>query len=174
MFETDRFKLRTFEPCYAENIRQWVLSHDEAAAWAATTLQQIGVEAFARWHAHPDIHPSLLMRDGVPIGYGEVWDEPEDEAVELARLIIAPLYRGRGNGRILVEMLCASVAAKVKRAFLRLRPDNMAALRCYERCGFRRVAVEQERVFNASQPTQYVWLSHSFAAQLQNVNDLTA
>ena len=42
--------------------------------------------------------------------------------------------------------------------FLRIRPGNEAALRCYAGCGFTRVPAAEEAEWNRAQPTPYLWM----------------
>lgn len=42
--------------------------------------------------------------------------------------------------------------------FLRVRPGNEAALRCYGAAGFQRLSANDEQVFNLGQPVAYVWM----------------
>jgi hypothetical protein len=44
--------------------------------------------------------------------------------------------------------------------FLRVRPDNAPALRCYAAAGFARVPAADEAAFNQGQPGPYAWLAY--------------
>ena len=170
----DAFVLVPFMAQHAETVRRWVVDRKEAAAWAG--LHEVPAESsiFARWHADPEVHGSILIHEGVPIGYGEVWDNFDHDAIELARLILAPPYRGRGIGRVLIDKLCTDTpAAKARTAFLRVHPDNSRAIRCYERAGFRRLSSAQEQAYNADQPTAYTWMSRTNSAPIQMSEDGT-
>jgi diaminopimelate epimerase len=155
----ESFALVPFEARYADTVRGWVVNREEMLAWAGLDDHPLDSSIFTHWHADPEVHGSVLVRDGIPIGYGEVWENFENDAVELARLIVAPSYRGCGVARVLIERLCASSPATTsKRAVLRIRPGNMIAIRCYERAGFRHVSSDQERVYNTNQPVEYIWM----------------
>lgn len=95
------------------------------------------------------------------MGYGEVWAGFASDAVELARVLISPAHRGRGLGRILLDKLCETTPAQVKAAFLRVRPDNDPAIRCYEGARFQHVSPEQRARYNDGQPVDYLWLSRT-------------
>jgi diaminopimelate epimerase len=158
------FTLIPFESRHAESVLKWVLGREEAAAWAGLPEVPLDPAIFARWHVDPEIHASILLRDGTPVGYGEIWENFETDAVELARLIVDPSARGRGIGRILIDRLCAAAAATGSNtAFLRVRPDNTQAIRCYQWAAFRRISSEQERRYNLGQPIEYVWMSREIA-----------
>jgi diaminopimelate epimerase len=159
--ESQLFALVPFEARHAEIVRGWVLNREDASMWASLDDIPLDPSIFTHWHSDPDVHASILVRDGVPIGYGETWDCDTD-AVELARLIVAPSHRGHGIGRVLLDRLCAATrAAASKRAFLRIRLGNTKAIRCYERAGFHRVSSDQERIWNTNQPVEYVWMSRA-------------
>ncbi len=49
-------------------------------------------------------------------------------------------------------------------AFLRVRPENTPALRCYAAAGFERVPAQEEAAFNRGQPHDYVWLRRRLAS----------
>ncbi len=116
---------------------------------------------FGRWRADPDVNPYVLCDVEEPVGYGEVWiDEPEKE-VELARILVSPDYRGRGVGRRLVRRLLERAARSgLPDAFVRVVPENGAALACYRDAGFSPVSEEEREEFNRGQPVDYVWMHY--------------
>ena len=90
--------------------------------------------------------------------YGEPWgrlhlvmdqDQPiaciglyrfNDEAVELKRLYVRPAWRGRGLAGELVDLVLEEAyAIGYKRILLDTLPDLDAAIRLYEKKGFRRI-----------------------------------
>ena len=93
------------------------------------------------------------------IAYGELWIDPDEKEVELARIIVAPSERGRGLGRLLVKQLASLATDHYSDVFMRVHPDNAAALHAYGSAGFRRVATAQEDAWNEIQPVRYVWLA---------------
>jgi len=63
------------------------------------------------------------------------------EVADLNRVIVAPLFRGRGIGRALLECGCGwAVAGGAERMLLEVEPDNEAALGLYRAFGFLDVA----------------------------------
>ena len=114
---------------------------------------------FARWHGEAGVRPYLLDSRGTVVGYGEIWEDPVEGEAELARILIDPAARGRGLGRAFVTLL----AAEARRlgwesVWLRVMPDNEAALRSYAGAGFLRASLEEETAFNEGQPEAYVWM----------------
>jgi ribosomal-protein-alanine N-acetyltransferase len=104
------------------------------------------------------VEPFGLYRDGRLVAYGELWIDNDEAEVELARLIVDPGERGQGLGRRLVMELAVLARFRHPQVFLRVHTDNVAARRCYAGTGFEPVAPHLAALWNASQPTQYVWL----------------
>ena len=101
----------------------------------------------------------MLEVDGSAVGYGEVWEDPDEDEAELARLIVDPARRGRGVGRT----LAAALLAEARRlgwsdVWLRVVPGNEPAIRAYAAAGFARATSDEERAFNVGQPVAYVWM----------------
>jgi len=154
-------KLRPFEGDHAPTILGWASNDTELGNWASLTARPSS-SIFTDWHADADVHAYVLHDDDVPIAYGEIWVSREDDEVELARILVSPLARGRGVGRALVEQLLdAARAHDVSNAWVRIVPDNEPAIRCYRSAGFEPVSVELEQAFNAPQPREYRWLRRS-------------
>ena len=154
--------LREFRGSDAREIARWPGSPEEVRRWAGSDPGwPVDVAVFGRWHADPDVRPYVLCDGEKPTGYGEVWvDEPERE-VELARIIVSPEQRGRGVGRRLVGLLLyrASLAG-LPDAFVRVVPENRAAIGCYRGAGFSPVSETKRGEFNRGQPVDYVWMHH--------------
>ncbi|MCX5233403.1 GNAT family N-acetyltransferase [Streptomyces sp. NBC_00233] len=111
------------------------------------------------WQRDDDVQAHVLAEDERVVGYGELWFDAEENEVELARIIVAPDNRGKGLGRILVRRLLAqAVGAGYSDVFMRVHPDNEAALRCYRGAGFMPVEAGLAESWNAAQPVKYVWL----------------
>jgi ribosomal protein S18 acetylase RimI-like enzyme len=152
--------LVSFSEGSSEVVAGWVTSAAEATRWAGLADWPVPPAVFAEWHAEPDVVPFLLIGDtGEPVGYGELW---EDEAeAELARLVVDPEWRGRGNGRALVGALVTEARRRgFDEIWLRVVPDNETAIRCYHGAGFVRASPDEETEFNQGQGRTYLWLRH--------------
>ena len=114
----------------------------------------------AGWHTDPDISGYLLLRDGVPVAYGELWVEADEDEAELAHLVVDPALRRQGLGRALAnELVSTARALGVANVFLRVHPDNEVGIACYTSVGFVPVSDEEETAFNAGQPAAYRWMT---------------
>ncbi|HEX6149934.1 GNAT family N-acetyltransferase [Nocardioides sp.] len=101
----------------------------------------------------------VLEVDGGACGYGELWIDPEEDEVELARLIVPKALRGRGIGGLLTRLLTAEAATTgLSTTMLRTTPDNDAAIACYLANGFTRLPPEEEAEWNTGQRRAWVWM----------------
>ncbi len=145
----------------AATVASWSTSAAEAAAWVSSPVP-VTADVVLGWWGRADV-TARLLRDplGVPVAYGEVWDDEEEDEVELARLIVDPARRREGVGRRLVEVLL-DLAHQHGRSdcFLRVVPDNTAARALYRSTGFVEVDEASMAEWNAGQPTSYVWMQH--------------
>ena len=90
-----------------------------------------------------------------------MWIDGAEQEVELARIIVNPASRGRGVGRRLVLLLLERASLSgLPDAFVRVVPENGAALACYRGAGFSSVPDSQREEFNRGQPVDYVWMHH--------------
>ena len=154
--------LRECRESDAREVAHWPSSLDEVRRWAGSDPGwPVDVSVFGRWHTDPYIRLYIICDGEEPIGYGEVWvDEPEQE-VELARIIVSPDQRGRGVGRRLVRLLLERAAlSRLPDAFVRVVPENGAAIGCYRSAGFSPVSAPERENFNRGQPVDYVWMHY--------------
>jgi ribosomal protein S18 acetylase RimI-like enzyme len=124
---------------HAQTVAGWFRSATEATTWASRPEHPFPTDAVTSWWQGADVQPLLLVDPaGVPAAYGELCDDEEEDEVELARLIVDPDRRRQGVGRRLVDQLLAR-ARRSRRAacFIRVVPDNHAALTLYRSAGFR-------------------------------------
>jgi RimJ/RimL family protein N-acetyltransferase len=150
-------ELRPFDASLASIVVAWASSPREGDRWAS--VGEATEQTMARWHAETGVHPFVLVVDGSPRGYGEVWEDPDEDEAELGRVIVDPEVRGRGLGRLLVTLL-AERARELgyDQIWVRVVPTNRAATTCYARAGFVRAPRELEAAFNVGQPRRYVWM----------------
>jgi [ribosomal protein S18]-alanine N-acetyltransferase len=147
---------------HAALVAGWPSSAEEAGRWCSRAEHPFPPEAVTAWWEDADVSPWLLLDPyGVPVAYGEVWDDADEDETELARLIVDPARRRQGVGRRLVDELVA-IARTAGRSscFIRVAPHNDAALALYRAAGFRDVDDATAADWNQGQPTEYCWLEH--------------
>jgi len=150
------------EAHHAATVAHWARSSDEAAAWVTRAEHPFPPAVVAAWWNDRDVHPWLLTDpDGVPVAYGEIWDDEDEDEVELARLIVDPDRRREGAGRRLIAGLVTLARQGTRAAcFVRVSPDNTGALALYRSTGFVDVDPALTAAWNRDQPRAYVWLQY--------------
>ncbi|MFE0632058.1 GNAT family N-acetyltransferase [Streptomyces sp. NPDC058864] len=147
---------------YAGAVAGWPATAREVTLWCGRPEHPLPAEVVAGWRDAEDVEAYLLYEGRELVGYGELWLDADEDEVELARVIVAPSARGRGVGRRLIAALTARARLTgLAEVFLRVHPDNSAALRCYLGAGFSPVPAEVAAEWNVPQPVAYVWLRHT-------------
>jgi [ribosomal protein S18]-alanine N-acetyltransferase len=152
-------RLRPFPADSAEVVSGWAGTGEEVTMWCGGPAAPVPAGQINAWAGEDGVEPFGLYRDGRLVAYGELWVDDDEAEVELARLIVDPGERGQGLGRRLVMELATRARSRYPAIFLRVHPDNVAALRCYAGAGFEPVAPHLAALWNAAQPMEYVWLS---------------
>ncbi|MBM7587036.1 ribosomal protein S18 acetylase RimI-like enzyme [Bacillus pakistanensis] len=94
-------------------------------------------EDFLHWLKATDQHCFILEESRQPIAYGEVWVDDEGRDLEFAHLVVAPNSRNQGVGRKLVLLLEGKAQQyHYPWIYIRVRPENEVARRCYKGAGF--------------------------------------
>jgi ribosomal protein S18 acetylase RimI-like enzyme len=154
-----KIDLRPFAGDRAGLVVTWPRSGEEVLMWCGHAQYPLPAAVVDGWHEDAEVRAYLLTRDDVPIGYGQLWLDAEENEVELARIILAPAARGQGLGQVLVlRLLAEAVAVGPGDIFLRVHPDNSVALRCYAAAGLVPVDAALAAEWNVPQPVDYIWL----------------
>jgi ribosomal protein S18 acetylase RimI-like enzyme len=135
------------------------MSAGEAMMWCGRPIAPVPAEEIRAWAREDGVQPYGLYDDGRLVAYGELWVNDDEDEVELARLVVDPDERGHGLGRRLVAELLVPALGQHARVFMRVHPDNAAALRCYAAAGFEPAGTDQAAGWNRFQPVAYVWLT---------------
>jgi ribosomal protein S18 acetylase RimI-like enzyme len=157
-------ELRSFAAGDAAVVAAWA-GPAEAVMWCGHHGGAVPAEKVAGWAAEEGVRAFGLYDAGRLVAYGELWLDDDEAEVELARLIVAPERRRRGVGRALVAELTALALGAYPDVFMRVHPDNAAALRCYLGAGFVPVSADLAAEWNAPQPVRYEWLWYSPAGR---------
>ena len=148
-------ELRPYEAGDAAVVAGWAGTPEENLRWCSRP--EVTAADVAGWAARPDVAAYGLVEDGELVAYGELWVDDDEAEVELARLVVAPGRRGRGIGRGLAAALVERARRHHPAVFLRVHPDNAAALRSYAAAGFVPVEEAEAAAWNEGQPVPYAW-----------------
>ncbi|MCZ7556458.1 MAG: GNAT family N-acetyltransferase [Bacteroidia bacterium] len=138
--------LYPFEATHAELLADWVPDKRTLLAFGGEglTLPLTAEQLVAS--SDPDDPKSdrrlysVSSRDvGMLAGHGEILDiDHTARSGRLARVLLAPMFRGAGFGHELVALLCTAAfdIVELREVTLRVFEDNAAAIACYDRAGF--------------------------------------
>ena len=100
------------------------------------------VEAFESGMSNPFFHSVLLEDGGQVCGYGCLIVLFED--AELANIAVAPIHRGKGAGKALMESMHEKAKALgAERMLLEVRVSNTNAIGLYEKYGYQRYGIRE-------------------------------
>jgi ribosomal protein S18 acetylase RimI-like enzyme len=69
---------------------------------------------------------------------------PSQRVAALGNIVTHPEHRGKGYAAAVTARICSELSATVDHIGLNVKADNAAAIACYQRLGFRRVAEYEE------------------------------
>ena len=150
-----------FQPVHAALVASWAVGDEVVRAWCAVEGDRVPAEDVAGWSEAADVEAYLLNDDEGPVAYGELWLDDEEGEVELARLLVAPGRRGHGVGRALTRALTEQAQdthPELPAVILRVRPENLPAIRCYAAAGFVDVPEDEQASWNQGQRFAYHWM----------------
>ncbi len=156
--EDGPYVLEPFHPDHGATVAGWSRSRAEISAWCGLDQEQVHGSQVVAWAAADDVEASVFTDGQRLLGYGELWIDDEEGEVELARLIIDPAQRNQSFGQRMVRLLIAAAHGHHRFVVLRVRPENLAAIRCYEQAGFVPATAEEEAAWNDGQPHRYRWM----------------
>ena len=121
-------RLRPFPADSAGVVSGWARTDEEVLMWCSLRSAPVPPAQINAWAREDWAEPFGLYRDGQLVAYGELWTDDGEAETELGRLIVAPGERGQGLGRRLAAMLAGLARSRYPRVFLRVHPDNIAAV----------------------------------------------
>jgi len=133
-------ELTPFAAHFAPTIASWV-SDDLSMLWLAPrTPPPLTPAKVLDWHgAGKTALLAQVLGEAGPCGYAEI-NQVRSRPYELwlGHIIVAPQRRGRGIGSRFVDLLLdkAFEAFGAQTVSLVVFPENVAAVRCYQGCGF--------------------------------------
>ena len=135
-----KIELLPFATHCAPMIAAWV-SDDISLLWLAPrTPPPLTPQKVLDWHgAGKTALLAYVEGEDAPCGYAEI-NQTRSKPYELwlGHIIVAPQRRSRGIGSRFVDMLLdeAFESFGAQTVSLVVFPENVAAIRCYQRCGF--------------------------------------
>ena len=121
-------------------VASWIHSAELCHQWAGVRVRfpiQVGLLATEIEFRIADSW--CLAENEQVVAFGQIIPKAESR-LHLARLIVSPMYRGRGLGRALAgQLLERALARSPERVSLNVFPDNVAAVALYRSLGFRRI-----------------------------------
>lgn len=130
-------------------------SYEEAVGYPEVRWKQRLIDAAERksWLVFAE-------RSGDLVGMAGAYQWPEDREANRAMIIavfVDESARGQGIGELLVEEVIVQLAAAgLESAILAVNPEQIAAVRLYERMGFRRTGTEVNMMGNGRECEEVV------------------
>ncbi len=149
--------LRKIRAADLAEIVRWDLSSTDLRYWAGISNKAENLKLkFSGWHQETGVLAFAFETKGFLVGYGELWKD--DQEIEIARLLINPRFRRQGLGRNVTKALLDEAKQINPNVWVRVHPENKAAISLYSTSGFKFGNEAQQNEFNANQPVQYEWL----------------
>jgi ribosomal protein S18 acetylase RimI-like enzyme len=79
---------------------------------------------------------------------------PTQRVAALGNIVTHPDHRGKGYAAAVTARICSEMSETVDHIGLNVKADNVAAIACYERLGFRRVSEYVEATLTLAAPTE--------------------
>lgn len=124
----------------AASIVEWFTTHTEAIRWGGPAVP---ANFDAKWLAHEivatsDRYRTACVLDGTVVGVCGLRPFAQEQRLHIQRLGVAPLYRGKGLGHLLIgDAIAAALKQDVPTISLNVYGSNVRARRLYEELGFR-------------------------------------
>ena len=138
-------RLRRYRPEDFATLQGWIADRREHALWCADRFSYpLAQEDFHRVLAAAAVEagetPFILCDDG-GLALGFVCYSQDNGVGKLRFVILAPALRGKGLGKMLLNSALgyAFGAAGAEAVRLSVFPENVRAMACYERIGFRAI-----------------------------------
>lgn len=152
------YSLVPVHPDHASTVAGWPRSSVEIEAWCGLVADEVTEAQVLAWSQAADVQAFAFVDGTAPAGYGELWIDDEAGEVELAHLIVRPTMRNRSIGQQMVRALVDVARQRHRLVVLRVRQENQAAIRCYQRAGLYPATAAEEAAWNEGQPHHYRWM----------------
>lgn len=144
---------------HAALIAEWAVDQQHLDV-ATSGAQPFAVTVVSSWWNHPSVQPLLLVdQSRVPVAYGEIWDNSDQDESELAHLLIDPGQDSALAYRSLVGGLIDRARADGRsRCVVRLPFESNGLIELSRRLGLIDVDPTIMAAWNHDQPRTYHWL----------------
>ena len=128
-------------------VLSWIETPEQLKLWGGSALS-FPPEMERSWReieARDDKSFVLVDADGQLVGFGQTLSRAAN-VVHLGRIIVSPIFRGKGLGRLLCEQLIevANERPRPDQITLNVFRNNAAALSLYAAIGIEVIAVNRE------------------------------
>jgi predicted GNAT family acetyltransferase len=122
---------------YSQTVRAWIDSEETLADVCRGKDFPPANDIVDTWQ-RKEVNSYLLVSKGKPVAYAELWNRPNEMAVEIAHLVVDPTKRGEGYGTRMVQLLYEQGSARndVAKVIINLYNENSVALNCFLNAGF--------------------------------------
>jgi RimJ/RimL family protein N-acetyltransferase len=148
-------KLTPFKEENIDTLTSWVSNAEEVMLWAGPaykieTLKQNIFDNLNYSEKHPDymrMFSAINSKTNEIIGHVQIALDKPNETAGIARMIVAPEHRGKGYSKTIIhELLKYGFNDLNLNIFTLVVFDfNLAAIKCYERCGFVKEGILRDR-----------------------------
>lgn len=128
------FLLRVYFSTRADELA--LVEWDDGQKWAFVR-QQFDAQQQEYSARFPDAQYDIILFNGEPAG--RLWIGRDEEQIRLLDIALLPEYQNRGIGAVLLRSLAAEAAREEKPLRHMVFKYNTAAMRFYERLGFRQI-----------------------------------
>lgn len=160
ILQEDKLVVRNLEASDADHLLRWLTDSHVLAFVEGRDRQHDADSIQETFFAEDEVRRGIIEWEGTPVGYTEMepWDEgskrmhgyPADASIwEMAQFIGEPSYWNQGIGTQLIQALTRYLAEQEGAQLIVMLPQirNTRAIRCYEKCGFRRVKLLPQHQF---------------------------
>lgn len=142
--------LQKFPSSQVNSLLSWVEKKTELTQWSGSTFESgFSNKIFLQHIRRSDLHSlAYLNSNNILIAYGEIIISKKNGPA-LCRVIVNPEHRGVGLG----TKFCNSVISwvrefkKFESISLNTLSNNIAAIRCYENLGFKKIQTKHNKRF---------------------------
>jgi RimJ/RimL family protein N-acetyltransferase len=150
---TDNLYFSLFSPSFAPLIVPWVQTEQELTWLAPGTAPPLTAEKVVAW-GKPGDRRFLFWKAGVPapLGYAELNNMLErPDQMWIGHFLMDPAHRGHHYGTRFAQSLLALAFSKLsaRDVLLVVFPNNVPAIRCYQRAGMTPMGHER-KLFEAT------------------------